>query len=95
LLEVLGIAFLGFLLTFSAAVANQLGHGNTHGIMISQYINLGLLLLWILFAIFIPNRLWDAMLLLPLTIVNGILWARALHSCNGAMDPIGPQRVPR
>jgi len=95
LCDVAAITSVAFALVFTSAVANQLGHGNTKGIVTTFYFNVALLLLWLLFAIFIRNRLWDWLLYVPLLIVNGILWSRALHSANGEMDPPAPVREPR
>ena len=95
LVDVVLVTTVGFLFMFTAAVANQLGHGITLGIVYAYYCNLSLLVLWILLACFVKNRLWDWVILVPLLVVNGILWARALHSANGPMDPPSPERQPR
>ena len=95
ILDVFIVASAAMFLTFTAAVMNHLGPGNTYGVTVTFYIDAVLLALWFVFAISFKRRLYDWFLLLPLLIVNGMLWSRALHSANGPMDPPPPVRTPR
>lgn len=92
--DVLIVTTVSFLSLFACATANQFGHGITKGIAVLFYMNVILFGLWILFACFIRNRLWDWILLVPLTFINIMLFAESLHSANGSMDPIAPERIP-